>query len=111
MGRHVRSDRGTMCGAARCAAPRGATRTAAPNRRAASHAPPPAPPPQLPVITRYYVTLSFLTTAGCALEVRAGSRLRCTLAGHTAAAPAGLAVKACCQGSTRGRASTCDWQA
>jgi hypothetical protein len=25
---------------------------------------------QLPIITRYYVTLSFLTTAACALEVR-----------------------------------------
>jgi hypothetical protein len=32
---------------------------------------PPHPTPlQLPIITRYYVTLAFLTTAGCALEVR-----------------------------------------
>jgi hypothetical protein len=29
---------------------------------------------QLPIVTRYYVTLSFLTTAGCALEVRGGER-------------------------------------
>jgi hypothetical protein len=27
------------------------------------------PAPQLPIVTKAYVTLSFLTTAGCALEV------------------------------------------
>jgi hypothetical protein len=30
---------------------------------------------QLPIVTRSYVTFSFLTTAGCALEVRLGAAL------------------------------------
>ena len=43
---------------------------------------------QLPIVTRSYVTFSFLTTAGCALEVRLGIR-------HTTA-HLGAPVAACC---------------
>ena len=32
---------------------------------------------QLPPVTRVYITLAFLTTAGCALEVRGCSALTC----------------------------------